>query len=402
MNPRRGIVLGLVVLAMATWLAQAGRTQTPEEFFDDLVLHEVRLYLHPVDWRKLQENFEDNTYYPGEFVWRGRSVVNVGIRSRGGGSRSDFKPGLKIDFKRYIAGQRFVGETSFVLDNHIQDATFMRERLTMALFRRAGIPAPRTAFAKVFINDSYWGLYSIVEEIEKPFLKRSLGEDIGWLYEYNWLTDYNFEFLGFDDELYGLMWDPKTRENNADVRTILEFIQMVNEVPDEEFLERVGEHLDLESLMRYLAVENYVSEWDGIVGSSGMNNFYLYRYNNTKRFQLIPWDKDVGLTNFDHSILFNLDRNVLTRRAMQFPELARKYLDEVQQIAELAGGPDGWLQGEFEFAYRQIRQAVFEDRNKPLTNSFFDHSAEAMREFIQYRPTAIGEQMDELSNGPRP
>ena len=38
-------------------------------------------------------------------TWNGMTVRDVGIRSRGRGSRSGNKPGLRVDFDRYRHGQ---------------------------------------------------------------------------------------------------------------------------------------------------------------------------------------------------------------------------------------------------------------------------------------------------------
>jgi len=373
--------------------------QRVEDFYNDNVLHDIRIYMHPVDWQRLRDNFEQNTYYPAEFVWRNQSVVNVGVRSRGGGTRSDIKPGLKIDFKRYIKDQRFLGLSSVTLDNHMQDATFLRERLTMLLFRRAGIAAPRTAYARVFINDRYWGLYSIAEEIEKPFLKTNFGEDTGYLYEYNWIGDYRFQYIGDDPDLYApWMFEPKTRETEPDYPTLVEFIRSANLTPHETYLDVVGEFISWPMFARYLALENYVSEWDGLLGTSGMNNFYLYRFSRGRKFQFIPWDKDVTMTNADYPILENLATNALTAGAFQHPEIVEVYFNELENIADLAGGPGGWLEQEFDRAYLQIREAVHQDPNKPNDNDDFELHIDVMRDFIHARPLAVRLQIEDLRN----
>ena len=46
-----------------------------------------------MDWAKLKASFQENTYYPADVRWEGVTVRNVGIRSRGFGSRSSTKPG---------------------------------------------------------------------------------------------------------------------------------------------------------------------------------------------------------------------------------------------------------------------------------------------------------------------
>ena len=68
---------------------------------------------------------------------------NSGVRSRGLGSRSGTKPGLRVDFDRYSSNQTFLGLKSLVLDNLTQDESGVKESVTMRLFARLGVPAPR-------------------------------------------------------------------------------------------------------------------------------------------------------------------------------------------------------------------------------------------------------------------
>src|SRR5687768_17366373 len=95
--------------------------QTSEEFFNDNVLHEVRIEMHPSDWQRLRDRFLDNTYYDADFTWNGKKVFNVGVRSRGRGSRSPEKPGIRVDFNINEENQEFAGLKSFILDNLTQD-----------------------------------------------------------------------------------------------------------------------------------------------------------------------------------------------------------------------------------------------------------------------------------------
>src|SRR5687767_615585 len=77
----------VLVLALLCGARSAG-AQSMEEFFDDSTLHEVRLTLNSKDWSALKANFKENIYYPAALKWKGVTVANVGIRSRGLGSRS--------------------------------------------------------------------------------------------------------------------------------------------------------------------------------------------------------------------------------------------------------------------------------------------------------------------------
>src|SRR5437764_77365 len=107
-------------------------------FFNDTVLQEVRLDINAKDWQSLKDNYLSNAYYPCDFHWNSQVVRNIGIRSRGTASRSDVKPGLRVDFNRYASDQTFLGLTSFVLRNNTTDRTGMHERISMLMFERMG------------------------------------------------------------------------------------------------------------------------------------------------------------------------------------------------------------------------------------------------------------------------
>ena len=145
--------------------------------FDGSVLHDLRLTMKPDDWDTLKARFMWDTYYPADFEWRGVKVPMVGVRSRGQGSRNPVKPSIRIDFNRYHEEQRFLNLNALVLANAAQDPAMLNRRLSMAVFSRVGLPAPRVVHARVFVNGEYVGLYEIVEAVEKPFLARVFGRD---------------------------------------------------------------------------------------------------------------------------------------------------------------------------------------------------------------------------------
>ena len=144
MRARPGVILaaaiGLVcILAGARCRRRTGATA---ELFDTGVMQEIRLSVNSRDLRALREYLE-NTYYTADLTWKNVKVRNVGIRSRGQGSRNPIKLGLRVDMARYTTGQTFVGLSTIVLDNVWQDASMLRERLAFSFFDRLGLGAPR-------------------------------------------------------------------------------------------------------------------------------------------------------------------------------------------------------------------------------------------------------------------
>jgi spore coat protein CotH len=399
-----------------------------DEFFDPGAVHEIRLTINSKDWSALKSNFKENIYYPCSMQWRGVTVRNVGIRSRGLGSRSGVKPGLRVDMDRYAADQTFLGLKSFVLDNMVQDPSLLRERVAMAFLRRMGLPAPREAHARLFVNNQFVGLYAIVEAIDKGFLARTFGQDSegkvendGYLFEYEFTEDYRFQYRGSDLEEYKF-FDPKTNENKAAAQIwgpIEDMIQTMNEAPDGTFVRDMSDFLDLGSFAKLIAVETFLAEDDGILGYAGLNNFYFYRFEHSKRSQFLAWDKDNTFHSIDFPIMRGVNENVLARRTLNVREFRDTYLDTLLSAADSAdeqesGGDDeesgdrndkdregsgpGWLEREITQAYEQIRTFARSDTFKPQSNTEFEDAYQQLLEFARNRSAFVRDEVSSLRN----
>ena len=65
----------------------------------------------------------------------------------------------------YVMGQKIAGLKQLTLNNNHQDETLISQCLGYSLFRAAGVPAPRCAFAHVTMNGVDLGVYSNVESV---------------------------------------------------------------------------------------------------------------------------------------------------------------------------------------------------------------------------------------------
>jgi spore coat protein CotH len=401
-----------VLAALATLHAQTPPSPqlTPDDLFDPGTVQDIQLTVNTRDWAELKERYRENVYYQADLRWRGEVVRNVGIRSRGRGSRSETKPGLRVDFNRYVTGQQFLGLKSVVLDNLTQDPSMLKERVVMRFFTEMGMPAPRVAHVRLFVNNSFAGLYTVVESIDKDFLARTLNENDGYLYEFKHTDPYGFEYLGSELEKYAEFFEPKTHENDSMAslyRPIKELAWTVSESPDSMFVSAMTEYMDLPALFRYAAVENFLADRDGLLGDWGMNNFYLYRFEGKNVSQLLPWDKDSSFWAVDYDIWTNMEANALARRALKERPLQRVYLEALRRCAELALRPPepapgvarrrlqeetpqpGWLEREVSFVYSQIREIAAIDEAKPFSTERFEDEIAKVLAFSRARPRYV-------------
>ena len=169
MRVNRRFCIPWVGLLMASVSAVA---QTTDDFYDIAVLQDVRITMDPNDWNTLKRNYQLDTYYPADMQWRNITVKNIGVKSHGTGSRTGIKPALTLDIAHYDKTQTFLGLTGTILKNSAQDSSMLRDRLTMQIFRRLGLPSPRVNSARVYMNGDYIGVYENFESVDTVYLQR--------------------------------------------------------------------------------------------------------------------------------------------------------------------------------------------------------------------------------------
>lgn len=388
MRQSRPVLLLTFVLALVG--PAAARAADP--MFDQSRLHECKLELDPADWSALRANFQTNQYYAANLTVDGETVKQVGIRSRGAGSRSGEKPGLKLDFNKYVSGQEFHGYKSVVLDNVTQDPSMMRELLANSVFESVGIAAPQISFCRLTINTDFWGLYTLIESVSKPFLKARLGEESGTLYDYEYTTDYRFGYLGDGLAPYSpVPFEPQTNENKLDTG-LADFIKAINQTPQSGYAAAMESYIDVKKFLTHVAVENACAEYDGVVGQFGLNNFYLYQYGNQKKFVFIPWDKDTSFQAAEWPVQQRMDSNEFTKRLMLDPAMKSYYESEVKRIASNFV-TTAFLTPRIDQFAGLIRASVAADTHKPFTLADFEAAVAGLKGIAAARAGNVAAQV---------
>lgn len=297
---------------------------------------------------------------------------------------------------RYVSGQRFLGLRSVLLDNGVQDDSLLKERIAFQLFERLGVPVAREAPARLYVNNYYWGAYVVIEDVDEAFLARVAGGAEGgvpYLFEYRWIRPYDVGYLGEEPAPYAELFEPRTHETDAPAALydpLRELTRRLADAEDGAVEDAVAPYLDVDQFVRIAAIENYLAEIDGLLGAWGMNNFYLYRPAGTTRARLVPWDKDVAFHDVGHPLWFNVDGNVLMRRALQVPRLRELYLETVAACVEIAaapapGDPRGWLEREIDAGVQQIGASVQADRARPQAHAALVAEAARLTAFARAR-----------------
>lgn len=272
-----------------------GMDPTAALFPRDRVL-EVQITMDPADWAALrsqprpsdasrttcaqQPTAEGYTWFPATISIDGLTVTNVGLRKKGNlGSLSTARPGLRVKPHEYVSGQRIAGLKALTLNNNQQDGTLISQCLGYELFRQAGLPASRCAFAHVTVNGEDLGVYSHVESIREEMLVRHFSDPSGRLYE----SGGDFVAGGTGG------YQPKTDERSPDCSDLPPVVTALA-APDDQLAARVGEVIDLPRFLRYWAMEVVTDHWDGY--ANNRNNHYFYHDPTSDRLHFLPWGID--------------------------------------------------------------------------------------------------------------
>lgn len=372
-----------------------------------------------------------------EFPWA-RGSVEIGgntfrdasIRYSGNASYFASAGGLKRSFVAAPAPAAQGASPAFrtlLLQSGVLDASKAREVLAYAIFREAGVPAPRTAFAAVSLSvpgerrDAFLGLYTLVEPVDAAFLRDRFGTDGGLLLHPQGLR--GLDDLGDDWSRYRGPYRPLAEPKPEQAKRLIEFVRLVNSAPDDDFRRQIADYLDIDAFFRFMTAHALVANADGFFTLG--YNYYLYLNPTTNRFVFIPGDQEQALANFlmmgspNDLMNISLDRpyggeNRLADRLLAAPELAERRKAIVRETAVQAFRKDR-LTADAEAIERAIAPIVRREaearaeRGEPPAGlgpaglgPAGAAQAPGLKAFIQARSESIDDQLKGKREGYRP
>ncbi len=368
------------ILIFFLLIQQTIYSQTPgSNLFDDSFLHEIRF-----------ENADTNTYINTydyqqlNMIIDGNTVNNVGFKKKGNisGYPTTNKFGIKIKTNKYVNAQKYDGTKEFTLHMNYQDPTMMREKLTYDICSEMGLFSLRTAFAKVYINNIYWGLFTIVEGKDEMYKQVFNHRDMDAIesldfgdmcYISNTPSDYDFDSNG---------GNPTYKFENGNTVTawplFSKMVDKTNNTPDNQYLDTVPKYLNLEDFFVYQAVNVYLMNHDSYIGFRG-NQIYVFDTLN-KVWQVTPWDFNASFGLWDtgnHSpssypmIPGTISNGCIASKMDDFSILKSYYLDAMCQLNNSVGDTLAYF-AKIDAIKDQIQQAVYDDTRKVISNSDFD------------------------------
>ncbi|MCB0633071.1 MAG: CotH kinase family protein [Saprospiraceae bacterium] len=308
----RLILLGVGLFLTAPMFAQ----KKQKDLYDMDHIIEVKITFAESRWDAVLDSLKQmgNSHrLDAEVSVDGTLYKGVGVRYKGNSSyfnvrkEASTKLPFNIEFNHKIKDQRLPGGyETLKLSNVFRDPSFLREVLGYEIAGRY-MPSPRANFAKVYVNDTYLGLYNCTESVDEDFLEKYYlpheGDEEGALVKCD--PDWHgrtiescpqgdkasLMYLGPDSTCYQYLYEMKSDEGWDD---LIELTRVLNKEP-----ENLDKILNVDQALWMLAFNNVTVSLDSYTGRL-CHNYYLYR-DSFGLFHPILWDMNLCFGGFRYT-----------------------------------------------------------------------------------------------------
>ena len=333
-----------------------GRKLTPAEvrpypttpIYDIGTMRTMFLQFQDEDWEAELAAFHNtDVEVSATMIVDGRTYKDVGVHFRGASSFGMVPEGLKrslnvsTDFT--VDDQDLGGYRTFNLLNANNDPTFLRAFLYTEIARKY-LPIPKMNFMRVVINGESWGVYLNAQQFNGDLLRDYFKTTKGarWKVPGRPGGRGGLEYLGEDPQSYKGLYEIKTKDDVESWRALIQLTKVLNQTPVDKLEAALAPLLDIDSTLRFLAVDVALVNSDGYWTRASDYSFYRAPDG---RFHVIPHDVNEGLggeggrgfggggAQLDPLVALNDPAKPLRSKLLAVPALRQKYLAYVRDIA---------------------------------------------------------------------
>ena len=435
----------LLTTIAAVVLVSADETDPSNIFWNDLKIHRFHLEMSEVEWGAIKAldphkwpapaerlkkiNGEQRELHRSRFPWaegsmtiNGQHLNGIGVRYKGNASfnlmRGSLKRNMKIKLDWINKDQAYNSVETLNLNAGGLDPSKLRDAFSYWLFREAGLPAPRTTFAEMTLTipgryeKEHLGIYTIVEQVNKSFLKDRFGSKKGLLMKPEGIA--SVEYHGDDWKFYAPLYRPDDQPSRAQSKRVMDFANVVNLSNEKQFRDSISSYLDVNSFLRFIAVNALIVNLDTLLAMS--QNYYLHLGKDTNKFVFFPWDLDISFAGWplggkpaDQMKLslmhpHSSDEHKLIDRLLAMESVKLEYDNIISQLVQGIFSKKQLIKKfeELERATLDARKrdtAAIESRSERGYPAPFGYQPPSIREFIEKRTSSIKRQLNGKETG---
>jgi hypothetical protein len=313
-----------------------------ESIFEDNVNEVIDIYIDITeeDLQDMFDNAIDEEYHLADITVDGITVENVGIRTKGASSLSSVvksdsdRYGFKIKTDEYVDDQTLLGLDLFVLNGSFSDPSYMREYLTYLTAEEFGLNTPNLVYTNVYLNDELFGFYLCIEAYDDAFVERLTTDEDSVLYK----ADADDCTLSTRNDASGFEVKYGDDDGNTNIQSL---ITVLNNTTDDNKSE-LEEILDIDSVLKNIALNTVMGNYDSYNGSKAHNYYLFYRDG---QFEYLGWDYNMSIGGFaedngasinvdvyDPFYIANSDNRPLIEVLLNIEEYNERYLEYVNEL----------------------------------------------------------------------
>ena len=336
----------------------AGRHLTPADVKSggQAALYEPTVYRtlflqfeNTTDWEnELASFYGTDVEVPATVVVDGATYKDVGVHFRGASSfrmvPDGAKRSLNLTFDFVNPQQRLRGYKTLNLLNGNGDPTMMRAVLYSEIARHY-TPTPKSNFVRVVINGEDWGTFINSQQFNADFTREFFSSNKGarWKTPGSPRGQAGMEYLGESVAAYRRLYEIKTKDTPKSWADLIHMFKVLNETPLDKLEAALTPLLDVDGVLKFLALEVALVNSDGYWTRASDYNIYQ---DPAGKFHVIPHDINEALmdegrfgfggggTSLDPLVGLNDTTKPLRSRLLAVPALRAKYLGYIKDIAQ--------------------------------------------------------------------
>ncbi len=271
----------------------------------------------------------------------------IGVRNRGNGSRTKSPPGLRLHLRNDDLWNKV---SALNLNSQYTPAQLFGS----ALYQRAGLAAANSRPIHLRVNNRdlqsagspNYGFYVANEVVNSEFAARAFPDDSsGDLYRGIRLTGNgaDLSFNGTDATPYRENYFKQSNTSQDDWRDLIELCRVLDTTPDATYQSEVERVVNVETWMRYFALETLVDNKEtnlgnGNNGTGDGDDYFLYVGRDDLRSRVVPYDLDtilgLGDTGFNLTDgIFRMAANPIVSRLVKHPAFVPTYYRLLVELA---------------------------------------------------------------------
>ena len=261
--------------------------------YDPHVLRTLFIEFDTEDWEEEMSEFKGtDVELPATIKVDGKTYPLVGVKFRGQSSfgtiPNGWKRSLNLSLNLVNTNQRLYGYRTLNLLNCSGDPSLLSSVL-YSFIARDYLPVPKANFMKVVLNGESWGIYCNVQQFNRDFLRENYGVTAGarWKVPGSPFADGGLRYLGEELAPYKKRFEIKSRDKIESWKALINLTRVLNETPIEQLSDELEPILDVDGLLRFLALDVALVNGDGYWTRASDYSIYL---DPLGMFHIIPYD----------------------------------------------------------------------------------------------------------------